>query len=74
MKGALDQLGSSRNQDKPTVNQATIVVPRPRLHFPSGKGLSDAIPMRMNLTALTSFDQIKAFPDDPKTVLDIARI
>nr|AWK77851.1 polyprotein [Darwin bee virus 4] len=71
---SLDQLGKSLNQDKPTQNAATIVIPRPRLCFPHGKGLSDAVAMRMNPTALTSFGAIKGFPDDPKTTLDIARI
>nr|AWK77861.1 polyprotein [Bundaberg bee virus 5] len=71
---SLDQLGKSVNQDKPTRVDALIVVPRPRLHFPSGKGISDASPLRMNPTALTSFKDIKGYSDDPKTTLDIARI
>lgn len=71
---SLSQLGKSINQDKPTQNSATIVIPRPRLHFPHGKGISDAVPLRLNPTALTSFDHINAYSDEPRTTLDIARI
>nr|AWK77843.1 polyprotein [Darwin bee virus 2] len=71
---SLDQLGKSNNQDKPTTLASTVVIPRPRLCFPHGKGISDAIPMRMNPAALTSYTAIQPFPDDPKTTLEIARI
>lgn len=71
---ALDQLGKSHNQDKPTDNRVSIYVPKPRLHFPNGKGLSDATVMRMNPTALTSFNSVNRYKDEPRTTLDIARI
>lgn len=74
VEATLDQLGTTDNQDKPTDLRGMVVIPRPRLHFPSGKGISDASVMRMNPHALTSYTHIKPYPDDPRTTLDIARI
>jgi len=74
VEATLDQLGESHNQDKPTDLRAMIVVPRPRSHFSNGKGTSDATVMRMNPHALTSFQHVKRYSDDPQTTLDIARI
>ncbi len=70
----LDQLGRSQNQDKPKDVNTITIVPKPRLGFPHGKGRSDAVAMRMNPVALTSFQQVSAYPDEPRTTLDIARI
>nr|UDL13967.1 MAG: polyprotein [Xiangshan picorna-like virus 1] len=70
----LDQLGKSHNQDKPTDIKCMTIIPRPRMHFGNGKGISDAIPLRNSVTALTSFQHVKASPNDPVSTLDIAKI
>lgn len=74
VEATLDQVSKSRNQDKPSYQETTIVVPRPRLHFTSGKGLADVSVLGMSPYALTSFGPICARDNDPKTVLDIARV
>lgn len=74
VENTFTQFGKSRNQDKPTRNDIQVFVPRPRMNFVGGKGFSDAIPLRNNPYSLTSYSSIKAFPDDPKTTIDIARI
>lgn len=68
------QSGRSRNQDKPTENRAMVVIPKPRLHFPNAKGLSDSSVLRADPTALTAFKAVAPVGDEPKTTLDIARI
>ena len=70
----LDQLGRSNNQDKPKDVSSITIIPKPRLGFPHGKGKSDAVAMRVNPVALTSFQEVSAYPDEPRTTLDIARI
>lgn len=72
-EGLMDGIGGS-NHDKPISHTEIVVVPRPRLNFCSGKGLSDAIPMRMNPTAQTSFYPGLLTGDEAKTTLDLARI
>lgn len=67
------QFGKSFNQDKPTQNSAIVTIPRPRMNFPHGVGISDAIPLRVQPNKLTSFEYIKPLPTDPRTLLDIAR-
>lgn len=74
VEATLDQLGKSHNQDKPTDLRSIVVVPKPRSHFPNGKGVSDASVMRMNPHALTSYNHVRRYDDDPKTTLDIAHI
>lgn len=70
----LDSLGSTANRDKPTQVGAMAIVPRPRLNFPTGKGLVDALPLRVNPYATTSYQMTKPYSDDPKTTLDLARV
>lgn len=70
----LKSLGDTKNRDKPSVIGASPNVPRPRMNFGTGKGLIDVIPLKMNPYAMTSFTHVKPFPDEPKTMLDIARI
>lgn len=71
---AFDQLGKSRNQDKPTVVKATLVVPQPRLNFAGGKGTASVVPLRMNPHTLTNYSQIRCPDDEPKSFYDLARI
>ncbi|URA30376.1 polyprotein [Iflavirus sp.] len=73
-EAALDQLGKTNNQDKPTVLKPMVVVPAPRMYFPNSKGLSDASVLRMDPTTLTSYNRVKPPKTDPKTTLDIAKI
>nr|UCW41656.1 polyprotein [Turkana Iflavi-like virus 2] len=70
----IDAIGKTDNRDKPTQVGAMPTVPRPRLNFPTGKGLVDALPLRVNPYASTSYKITKPYPDDPKTMLDLARI
>lgn len=70
----LIQAGRSLNQDKPTTLKALIVTPRPRLNFPHGTGVSDAVPLRVQPDRLTNFEYIHRLDDEPSTVLDLARI
>lgn len=74
VENTICQFGKSNNQDKPTTNRMNIFVPRPRMHFGCGKGISDAVALKNNPFAQTSFREISPFVDDPKTTLDIARI
>ncbi|UUV42172.1 MAG: polyprotein [Pedersore iflavirus] len=70
----LQSLGDTRNRDKPSVIGGSPNIPRPRMNFGTGKGLVDVIPLKMNPYAMTSFTHVKPFPDEPKTMLDIAQI
>lgn len=70
----LKTIGETANRDKPTHIGNQIFVPHPRLNFCPGKGLIDAIPLRNNPYALTTFSHVKPYEDEPKTTLDIAQI
>lgn len=70
----LKTIGNTANRDKPTTLQTQVFVPHPRLNFGTGKGLIDANPLKNNPYAMTSFAVTRPEDDEPKTVLDIARI
>lgn len=70
----LKTIGDTPNRDKPTTLEAKILVPHPRLNFGTGKGLIDANPLKNNPYAMTSYAVTKPHGDEPKTVLDVARI
>nr|UNI73843.1 MAG: RNA-dependent RNA polymerase [brine shrimp iflavirus 1]UNI73844.1 MAG: RNA-dependent RNA polymerase [brine shrimp iflavirus 1] len=71
---AFDQLGRSRNQDKPSVVNSTIVVPQPRLNFCGGKGVVSVVPLRMNPHTLTNYSNINCPTDEPQNFYELARI
>ncbi|APG78464.1 hypothetical protein [Hubei picorna-like virus 40] len=71
---AFDQLGKSRNQDKPGTVEGKIFVPRARLNFGSGKGIVDVQPLRVNPHTLTNYQSITCPDDEPKSFLEMARI
>lgn len=71
---AFDQLGSSRNQDKPGCVEGSIIVPHPRLNFGTGKGMIDVSPLRVNPHTLTNFHKTKCPTDEPKTFYELSRI
>lgn len=73
-EAVVDQIGKYKNYDKPRDPYATIIVPRPRLNFTTGKGLSDAIPLRLNPNSLTSFATVQPYSDEPRSTLEIAQI
>lgn len=68
------QFGNNNNRDKPVDYDSTIIIPRPRMNFGTGKGLSDAQPLKNNPLSLTSAQWIKPFEDEPQTTTQIARI
>nr|QXV86366.1 polyprotein [Iflaviridae sp.] len=68
------QFGGSQNRDKPIDYEARILIPRPRMNFGTGKGLSDAQPLRNNPLTLTSGQWIQPYDDEPRTTTQIARI
>lgn len=68
------QFGSPANRDKPVDYQSKILIPRPRMNFGTGKGTSDAQPLRNNPLSLTSCHVIQPYDDDPRTTTQIARI
>lgn len=70
----LDRFGKVMNQDKPIDQRVNIVVPRPRMNFSHGVGLSDAVSLTLNPAATTTFMDEHVYDDEPKTVLDLARI
>nr|UCW41643.1 polyprotein [Budalangi Iflavi-like virus] len=70
----LKTIGTTANRDKPTTMEAKCVIPRPRLNFGTGKGLIDAVPLRVNPYAMTTFSHVRPFDDEPKTSLDVAKI
>lgn len=70
----LKGLGNTSNRDKPTTLKSIITIPRPKLNFCTGKGLMDVVPLKSNPYAMTSYQHIKPYSDDPKTMLDIAHI
>nr|WIG63509.1 polyprotein [Liposcelis bostrychophila iflavirus] len=74
LENVLIQDGKSNNQDKPTaVNKRMVIVPQPVTHFSTGKGFSDAVPLRLNPYGLTSFRSCVPIYQYRKTT-DIARI
>ncbi|KAJ8688318.1 hypothetical protein QAD02_024113 [Eretmocerus hayati] len=81
LKGALqgieskiDQLGPSRNQDKPASHNTTIVVPKPRWNFTSGKGTTAVTSMRVNPQTATNFKVIDVPRDEPRSFYELARV
>lgn len=72
--GRIFKGGTRVNNDKPSDVSATVVVPRPRLGFCSGKGATDIVPMRNDPFALTDFSTVHAPSDEPQTTLQICRI
>lgn len=68
------QFGRNNNMDKPVNYESNIFIPRPRLNFGTGRGLSDAQPLRINPLSLTSQRWIKPFEDEPQTTTQIARV
>nr|WPV63250.1 MAG: polyprotein [Wufeng shrew iflavirus 8] len=73
-ESALDQIGADNNNDKPKLTIANIVIPRTRLNFSSGVGLSDAIPLRSNPHSMTTMLPDNNITSTPQTTLDIAKI
>ncbi|APG77464.1 hypothetical protein [Sanxia water strider virus 8] len=71
---AFDQLGKTPNQDKPGVFNGTIVIPRPRLNFPTGKGIGDVNPLVVNPHTLTNYQGILCPTDEPKNFVELAQI
>lgn len=69
-----DQLGKSRNQDKPSQFKAITVVPQPRLNFSGGVGVADIVPLRVNPHTLTNYKDIVCPSDEPRSFYDLARI
>jgi hypothetical protein len=71
---AFDQLGSTNNQDKPGVSNATIIVPKPRLNFATGKGVVDVNALRVNPNTLTNYKYVPLPNDEPTNYYQLARI
>lgn len=71
---AFDQLGRTSNQDKPGVVNGTIIIPRPRMNFCTGKGIVDVMPLRVNPHTLTNYTKIQCPSDEPKSFYELARI
>lgn len=70
----LKRFGFIGNQDKPYEASKSVVVPTPRRDFCSGSGLSDATPLFFdNMATVTTLSEYMN-PNDPKNMLDIARI
>lgn len=75
LENALHFIGDIPNMDKPFDSaRVSQVVPRPRLNFQSGKGVSDCIPLRLDPSTQTTYTKDHEYPDDPTNVLQIARI
>ncbi|APG78039.1 hypothetical protein [Hubei picorna-like virus 39] len=70
----IDQLGKTRNQDKPTVTSSTQVIPKPRNQFASGKGIFGGTVLRLNPQVITSAVEVKQSTRTPRTVLEIAKV
>nr|QZZ63338.1 hypothetical protein [Leuven Picorna-like virus 1] len=70
----LDQIGHAANEDKPTDLRQHIFIPRPRMNFCAGVGTSDAIPLRVNPHAMTTFLPDHRFEGEPRSLRDLARI
>nr|UHR49797.1 MAG: polyprotein [Sanya leptocorisa acuta iflavirus 1] len=73
-EAVIDQIGKQDNMDKPKTAYGSVIIPRPRLNFSSGIGISDAVALRSNPCSLTTFYADHQITNTPKTVLDIARI
>lgn len=71
---AFDQVGKSRNQDKPSEIRALTVIPQPRLNFSGGVGVVDIVPLRMNPHTLTNYKNIICPNDEPRSFYELARI
>nr|QJI53453.1 MAG: polyprotein [Totiviridae sp.] len=71
---AFDQLGSSRDQDKPGTIASTNVVPHPRMNFATGKGVTDVLPLRVNPHTLTNYTKVNIPIDEPKSFDELSRI
>lgn len=67
-------LGNVTGRDKPSDLKVLNVVPRPRMNFTGGKGLTDVLPMRLNPYGATTFTHASPCSDEPKTALDVAQI
>jgi len=65
---SIDQLGSARNQDKPSVVGAQTVVPAPRLNFCGGKGSIAVNPLRLNPFTATRYDHVSSAVDEPRNM------
>lgn len=68
------QFGGGNNRDRPVQYESHVFIPRPRMNFGSGKGLSDVQPLRNNPLSLTSTKWIQPFDNEPQTTTQIARI
>nr|WET60305.1 putative polyprotein [La Jolla virus] len=67
--------GAIKNMDKPYDDQRVQqVILRPRMNFQTGVGASDSVPLRLDPLAQTTYLPDHEYPDDPTTVLDIAKI
>nr|QWY81617.1 MAG: polyprotein [Iflaviridae sp. XZN139912] len=67
--------GKIFNKDKPVdLDRQAQYVPKPRLNFSTGKGASDVCPIKMDPSTLTTFLDDHYYPDDPISMLDVARV
>lgn len=72
LEGVLKRAGNILNQDKPYNDNSVSVLPKPRLNFSAGKGVSDNVPLTLDhATTVTILDE-HLNRSDPQTVLDIA--
>nr|UNI73851.1 MAG: RNA-dependent RNA polymerase [brine shrimp iflavirus 3] len=69
-----DQLGKSKNQDKPSILKTDLVCPQPMINFGGGKGGTSVIPLRVNPQTLTNYVGINCPTDEPKDFYDLSRI
>lgn len=74
VEDTFDQIGETSNQDKPGKVNGTIVIPKPRWNFGTGKGIIDVQPMRVNPHTLTNYGMVNVPTDEPKSFEDLARI
>lgn len=69
-----DQIGRSRNQDKPGQFDSTIIIPKPKWNFGTGKGVTDVVSMRVNPHTLSNYQYVPVPTDEPKNFYELARI
>lgn len=75
LEESLKYAGRLLNLDKPVdLERQQQVIPKTRLNFSSGKGASDATPLRMDPAVITTMLPDHHYPDDPVDMLDIAKI
>lgn len=75
LESLLSVVGSIANLDRPTdLQRQQQVIPKSRLHFCAGKGPIDSVPMRMDPGTMTTYLEDHKFPEDPKDMMEIARI